>query len=252
MNIIPLLKIGIRKGIEFGTKNSSSILTGISALTTVWAVVSGISATPKALYLIQDEETRNPDLSNFEKLKVTWKCYIPTAFFTIISISTNIGSNNISLRRNAALSGLYALSEKALNEYKHKVIETIGERKEEKIRDAISQDHLNKDPLSKKDIIVLGKGDTLFYDSLSGRYFKTEIEAVRKIQNDFNARLLREMCMSINELYYEIGLEGTELGKSLGWNIDNGLLDIHFSSKIAEGGIPCIVLDFKNVPTKIW
>ena len=251
MNIIELAKIAIKKGAFLINKEAPTILTGITIISGISATISAIYATPKALYLIQDEETRNSGLSPTEIVKVTWRCYVPTVFFTIISISSAIGANSISLQRNAAISGLYALSEKAYKEYKEKVLDIIGERKEEKIRDAISQDRLDKDPLSRKEVIVIGKGDTLFYDSLSGRYFKTEIETVRRVQNDFNQDLLSEMYRSLNELYYELGLEGTELGKNIGWSTDYGLLDIHFSSKIAEGGIPCIVLDFNNPPRKI-
>lgn len=251
MNIINVLEVGIKKGLYFLNKESPTILTGMAVVGVISTVISAISATPKALYLVQDEETRNPDLSPLEIVKVTWRCYIPTALWTATTISCIIGANSISLKRNAAISGMYALTEKAFKEYREKVLDVVGERKEEKVRDALSQDYLDRDPLSKKDVIVLGNGDTLFYDSLSGRYFKTNIEKVRQVQNNFNHTLLSEMSETLNELYYELGLEGTELGKGMGWTTEYGLLEIRFSSKIAEGGIPCIVLDYKNPPRKL-
>jgi hypothetical protein len=104
--------------------------------------------------------------------------------------------------------------------------------------------------LENKEVIVTGKGETLFYDSLSGRYFKNDMENIRKAQNDFNSELLTEMYKPLNEFYHYISLQDTELGKNLGWDTD-GLLDIHFSAKIASNGVPCIVLEYRLQPKKI-
>jgi len=40
-----------------------------------------------------------------------------------------VGSNSINARRVAALASLYSITETALDEYKAKVVETIGETK---------------------------------------------------------------------------------------------------------------------------
>lgn len=53
-------------------------------------------------------------------------------------------------KRTAALATAYKLSETALTEYKEKVVETIGEKKEQLVRDKIDKDHIDKDPVSKK------------------------------------------------------------------------------------------------------
>jgi hypothetical protein len=106
-------------------------------------------------------------------------------------------------------------------------------------------------------VIVTGKGDTLCYDTISGRYFKSDIEKIRKIVNDLNLRLRDENSISLNEFYYEFGLDSIKIGDDIGWNISiNGYIEPHFSSQLASDGTPCLVLDYMCGPIydfhKIW
>ena len=59
---------------------------------------------------------------------------------------------------------------------------------------------------------------------------------------------MSEMYLSLNEFYYALGLRSTVLGNELGWNISDGLLDIHYSSQIADDGRPCLVLEYRIAP----
>ena len=95
---------------------------------------------------------------------------------------------------------------------------------------------------------VVEKGNTLCYDSISGRYFKSDIEKIKKAENELNKKMLNEMYLSLNEFYDELGLRPTSLGNELGWNIDDGLIDIHFSSQLSEDDQPCLVLDYCVAP----
>lgn len=253
MNIIPALKMGAMKVTGFLAKESPSILTGLSVAGVFTTAILSINATPKALILIETEkrETGNTTLTKLEIVKIVWKCYIPPALVAFITAACIIGANSINHRRNAALASIYTITENALREYQKKVIDVIGENKEEKIRDEIAQDRLDNDPLCRKEVIVTGRGETLFYDALSGRYFKSDMESIRRLQNDFNWSILNhEMYKPLNDFYEHLGLEGTEVGRIMGWTIDSGNLDIKFSAKIADGQ-PCIVLDYKTFPVKL-
>ncbi len=240
------IKYGIKTVKEFVRTESPSILTAVGVAGLISTTALAIRATPKAIILLDREE--NKDLSKYDMFKVVWKCYIPTMAVGGLTAVSILMANSINSKRNAALAGIYSITETAFQEYQEKVIEQIGKGKEEKIRDSISQDRLNKDPLSGREVIFTGKGDTLFYESLSARYFKSDFETIRKIINDFNQTILsREMYKTLNDLYYEMGLEETELGRDMGWDVD-AILDIHFSAKIADSGVPCIVIEYKNRP----
>ena len=59
---------------------------------------------------------------------------------------------------------------------------------------------------------------------------------------------MNEEYLSLNEFYYELGLEPTAVGDQLGWNSAYGGLEINYTSKIAANDRPCIVLDYEIAP----
>lgn len=231
-------------------KHSPEILTGVGIAGMVTTTVMAVRATPKALMLIEEkkDEYETDTLSPVETVKAAWTCYIPSAIVGGVSIFCLIGASSVNLRRNAALATAYTLSESALKEYQEKVVETIGEKKERDIRDSIAKDKVEQNPVVQKEIIITEKGDTLCFDTLSGRYFKSNRDQINKAVNELNRRMRDDMFISLNEFYYEIGMDGTKLGDVLGWNIDRGYIDIDYSSHLANGETPCLVLDYRIVP----
>ena len=233
-------------------KHSPEILTGVGIAGMLTTVVLAVQATPKALRLIDEKKADIPEeekLPRIEVVKAAWKVYVPAVLTGILSTICLIGANSVNQRRNAAIAAAYSLSESALKEYREKVVETIGERKEQAIRDDIAKDRITENPV--REVIVSDRGSTLCYDSLSGRYFKSDIEKLRRIVNDLNRRMRDEMFISLNDFYCAIDnpdLGPTKLGDMLGWNIDKGYIDLNFSSQLTTDGTPCLVLDYTVVP----
>lgn len=234
------------------SKHSPEILTGLGIAGMLSTVILAVKATPKALQIIDDIKTgeNKEHLTPVETVKATWKCYVPAATFGAVSTVCLIGAVSVSSRRYAALATAYKISETAYNEYREKVVETIGEKKEETIKDAINKDRIEKNPVTTNDVIVTGTGKTLCYDHLSSRYFESDIDKIKRAENELNKRMLHEITgsVSLNEFYDEIGLSRTPLGESMGWNAMRGLIDIHFGSQIADDGRPCIVIDHNVDP----
>lgn len=232
-------------------RHSPEILTGIGVAGMLATTVMAVKATPKAIMLVNEREVELgvEKLPAKEVVKTTWKCYIPAAVTGVTSIACIVGASSVNLKRNAALATAYTLSETALKEYKDKVIETIGEKKEKEVRDAIAKDQITKNPVSKADVIITEKGDTLCFDAFSGRYFKSDIEKIKRAENEFNRRLLQEDYLSLNEFYYELDLSGTYIGDRLAWRADRGLVEITFSAQLAEDGTPVLVLEFITPPS---
>lgn len=241
-------------------KYSPDILTGLGLGGMVATTIMAVKATPKALSLIeqagrQKGSDENPlddmeytPLTKLETVKVAWKPYIPVAITGILSISCIIGARSMSIKRNAALATAYTLSETALREYTDKVIETVGEKKEKEIKDLLVKDKVSNNPMKNNEVIITDRGNTLCYDMLSGRYFKSDIDRIKKAINVLNHQMLRDGYVSLNDFYYEIGLNNTKMGDDLGWNSDRGLIDLNFSSQLADDGSPCLVLDFTISP----
>jgi hypothetical protein len=241
----------IAKGVRTAMKkHSPEILTGIGIAGMITTTIMAVRATPKALILIEErkEEIDVDKLTPIELIKTTWTCYIPAAITGGLSIICLIGASSVNARRNAALATAYTLSESALKEYQEKVIETIGEKKEQTVRDAIAKDRIDKNPVSSREVIITEKGNTLCYDAISGRYFKSDIDKIKKAENELNRRMRDEMYISLNEFYYEIGLNPIGIGDDLGWDIDHGYIELSFSSQLADEGTPCLVIDYQVAP----
>ena len=233
------------------SKHSPEILTGLGIAGFITTTVMAVKATPKAMWLIEEEkDTLEKDkLTVVETVKVAWKPYIPAAITGVSSVACIIGASSVNYKRNAALATAYQVSRAALSEYKEKVVETIAEKKEKQIRDKVAKDKIEKHPASKTEVIITDNGNALCYDPLSGRYFNSSIEYIRKVVNDLNFRMIGgEMYISLNEFYNEIGLSDIKRGDDIGWNISRGQIEVSFSSQLSDDGKPCIVIDYMVDP----
>lgn len=248
-------------------KHSPEILTGIGIAGMLTTTVLAVRATPRAVKLIEEEKRKQnrelvqeamangeKDCQQIDKLKpievvrLTWKCYIPSALVGTVSILCLIGASSVNFRRNAALATAYTLSESALKEYQEKVIEEVGEKKEQQIRDSIAKDRVQKDPFVNKEVVFTNKGNTLCYETLSKKYFRSDINQIKKTVNDLNRDMRNENAISFNDFLYELGLDGEPFGDEIGWNIDKGYIDLYFSSQLAEDDTPCLVIDYNRRP----
>lgn len=238
------------------SKHSPEILTGLGIAGMITTTVLAVKATPKALELIQDkkDELELDDEENLpvvETVKATWKCYAPAAVTGVTSVICLVGASSVNLRRNAALTAAYNLSTTALAEYKDKVIETVGEKKERDIRDKVAEERINKNPVNQSAIIVTGNGNTRCFDTITKRRFVSDIETMNRIVNELNRRMINgEDYLSLNEFYYEIGLDSCLVGDELGWNVRENLIELDYSAQIDTDGVPCIVVDYLYPPVR--
>lgn len=257
---------GIKKIQKVLTKRSPEILTGIGIAGMITTTVLAVKATPKALLLIDVAKDKkaveldvdlcddvNKDrikLTKTETVKVAWKPYIPAVITGVCSVACIIGANSVHLRRNAALATAYQLSTTAFNEYKEKVVETIGEKKEKVVRQNIAKDKVEKNPVSKTEVFVTGNGTSLFYDVLSGRYFESDMNKVEKAVNNLNWSMNNgnEPYISLTQLYDELGLSHTGVSDKIGWKVEDGNIELAVSAQVADDGRPCLVMDFLKAP----
>lgn len=238
-------------------KHSPEILTGLGIVGMITTTVLAVKATPKALTLIDVAENEKCDeLTPMETVKATWKCYIPAAVTGVTSIACIVGASSVNTRRNAALAAAYTLSDTAMREYREKVIETIGEKKELTVNDKVSEKKVADNPIENREVIILDKGNSLFFDPLSSRYFKSDFNKIKAAQNDLNEQILTDPFgtgVSLNDFYREIGLTPTSIGEDMGWNLEIGKLDVYLSAQMINDdseykGTPCGVLNYRVPP----
>lgn len=236
---------------QFANKHNPEILTGIGIAGMITTTVLAVRATPKALELLEEKKNEDwvDELSPLEVVKTAWRPYVPAAVTGVASVACLIGASSVNAKRNAALATAYKLSETALTEYREKVIETIGEKKEKTVRDKVAEERVKKNPVSKSEVIVTNNGTTLCFDPISARYFKSSIDKIKRAENELNKQMLHDISgyVSLNEFYDELGLDHTSVGDDLGWNVDR-LIDISFSSQLNDNGEPSVVLDYLVAP----
>lgn len=239
------------------SKHSPEILTGIGIAGMITTTILAVKATPKALDLIAEAEEKKFDdgheerLTRIETVKAAWKPYIPAAITGIASTACLIGASSVNVKRNAALATAYNLTSTALSEFKEATLETVGEKKEQLIRNKVAEERIKKEPVNPSTIVVSGNGNTRCFDTITKRRFISDIETIKKIVNELNRRMINgEDYISLNEFYYELGLDGINIGEELGWNVTRGLIEVDFSAQLDTDGIPCIVIDYTVMPKR--
>lgn len=233
--------------------NSPTIFAGIAIAGVVGTVAMTTRATLKAAKVIDEARYVDPDTNDVVEPEIkdivamTWKYYVPCVLMAGLTIGAIVMGHNISEKRRVALAGLYSVSQDALKEYEEKVEQTIGKGKAEKIKDEIVGDKLDKNPVSQRGVIATGSGDTLCYDTWSGRYFKSDINEVKHGIDEFRVRLMSGEACSINDLYEYINLDAIGGGYEVGWSPSKPI-DVRYVSKLASNGTPCFVIDYAIPP----
>ena len=241
----PILIINLIKGAK---SNTPEILTALG----VGGVLGTSYLTGKASYEMGKEEDVFPDspLSNKERLKQHWKKFIPPAIFGALTIGCIIGSNRAGSKKVGAAVAAYSVSEKAFSEYKEKVVEEIGEKKEQRLRDELAQRRIDNVPPVARDMIITGAGDVWCCELFTHRYFKSDMEAIRQAVNVINHKINNELYVTMGEFYDLIGLEQTSNSDQVGWNSDK-LLELEFHPTMTKENIPCIAFNYNYVKTDL-
>lgn len=239
---------------KFAIDNSPTLLTAAAVTGTVLtAVLAGKSAIRAAQILdqarIHAEHQKLPPLEGRDYVQLTWREFAPPVLTGCLTIVCIIGANQIGSRRYAALAAAGAITEQTFDIYKQKVVEKLGEKKERAVRDEIAQDEVRDNPVRDAQIIIAAGGDVLCRDSLSGRYFQSDIATMRRAENETNSQINNDFYASLSDFYKRIGLSQTRMSEELGWNSDK-LMNLSFSSTIAEDGRPCLVLEYDTVPIR--
>lgn len=228
----------------FILRNSHHILTGLALM--------GIGASV-ALSVRADRQMHEWDIDEFERLtkeqriKIYAKIYAPPAIAILATGACVLGAHSISVKRESSLLLAYEGTRQVYDRYRASVQDRLGPEEKEISKDAATK----MEPYPHNAALVYGEGDVLFYDAYSGRYFRSTVNKIDRVVNELNYTLLREMCVSLNEFYAGIGLDGISLGDQLGWN-EQRQIEVHYGAKVSEEGKAVVVVDFVVEPTEKW
>lgn len=244
------IKSFARVALGYARENTPLIMTG----TAIGGVVTTATLASKAGARIErlcdfSDAPEQPAAKTVHYIKTTWKHWVPTAISGALTIGSVVMIHWTHQKRYAALMGLYALGNQAFQEYRESIDEVLDDKTKEEVKQRVASKavHRNEDDLdgALNDVKEL----TLCYDTFSGRFFQSDIESIRRAENDFNKGLIAHNYGSLNELYSLMGIGGVGAGEDIGWNSDN-LLSIGYNSILTERGVPAMSIDFNDcLPT---
>lgn len=245
-----------RRAAKVAIDHSPTILTSIGVMGSITTAYLAGKASFEASDIIRlkegldyrsEEDRREPREIVKDRVQLVWRLYIPTVTMGVATVVCIIGANRVGARRAAGLAAATTIIEKSLEEYKMKVAEKFGVRKEEQLRDEIIQDRV-RDSWSDGVEIHGAPGGELCYDKFSDRYFWSTVEGIRAAENNLNKALLHDGYASLAELYQILDMPAPAYSESIGWNSDR-FLEIQIISALTPSDKPCIAMVFKNEPS---
>lgn len=249
---------------------SPTILTVVAAVGVIATVVTAVKATPKALELIDEqsvEETPNGnpiyvELKPAEKVKIAWRCYIPTALIACGTIACIVGANALNKRHQAQLISAYALVKESYNQYRGAAKVVYGEDADRKIQAEMAKETFVGDYSWGGAFVYtpdMENGEKqLFFDMYGKRYFQSTIASVINAQYRINRNLANRGYATLNEFYSFLGLDDVDGGDELGWVIDEILantgwmwLDFENHQTTTDDGLECCIISTYYTPSLI-
>ena len=247
----------------FLKKNSATILTVAAAAGVITtSVLSAKAAIKASRVLAHKEEEKGEKLTFEETISSVWTIYIPPVVAGMSTIACVFGANILNKRQQASLASAYALIDNSYKEYKAKLKELYGEEAHNNIVDAIAAEKC-------EDVHVYAGGLTsaytqeiesdaeprLFYDEYSGRYFETTIEKVLLAEYHLNRNYILRGFARLNEFYEFLGLEPTDYGETVGWDICGEIYWIDFNHRKAfigddNDGFECYIIEMPYYPRR--
>lgn len=246
------MKIKINKNILFATLS----VIGIGG-----TIYCTHKSTLKAADILKNKDAEN--MTKKEKIKETYKAYIPTAIVSGVTIAVIISNAVINRQSQLGLiaaSGMFAkkydaIVDKIKTTYGEDVVKTIQndiriegcdyiEEAEERYLEApgmIQSTYLGKDLSAEK---------KLFYDSFGDRWFWARLSDVIAAQYHVNRQFTLYGRVCLNEFYDFVGLESSTFGSFTGWEIDDDLYFIDFDNAecVDEGGNTYYVISAETPP----
>lgn len=291
MNVGKFMRRGLRS-VQHGWNKHGQIITVIVAgASAVMAVYECYKATKKVaeideakeeqLELIDEKlKTEEIDQKEYEVERKTIQknavkdyafCYGKTAAFLMLSLGANAFGYKISLGKQAALLGMYKLSESKKEEIIAKTREILGDKEYDKlvskVESGIAADHIKATPMPEEikrkeltDEEASAGGDMNVFDypcwdEWAGRYFKSTRAKIERAILAASSRAAKEMFVPMNYIYDELDMACSAGGAENGFNsgdLENGLIPVKFYTIDDETYGPVLVMSLKPQQEERW
>lgn len=209
-------------------------------------MISTIRDTTKACKLIDDDMTR------IEKIKKTWKCYIPSSIVATSTILCIIYSDKVTMNEKIALLNTLSMVQGKYKDLRESVDNVCNVDTTEEI---VKKTVKGKVP---KDLYIERTGEKIFYEEYTCKFFSSTIDKVLKAEYLFNKQLSIVGHASLNDFYKLLDIPKTEAGEILGWSVydkcyasttSNPWVDFEHSKMEDDEGCEYYYLNYSNQPS---
>lgn len=218
-------------------KHGPAICTTAGVLSMFTGLILAVKATPKAMENIEEAEIPE-DAEKKEKLvstvKATWKDYLPAAICEFGGAGLIFGSARTYSRRYADVSKMLYISETAYRNLSNSIEDKLTKKQINEIKDGLAEEKIKENPPENNTIIVTDKGNHLFFDGMTGQYFRSSFEEVHRVINDINARINSEYYVQNNELIVSWGETPNKTFEKLTWS-PGEQIEVHETNSTING-----------------
>lgn len=247
---------------KLAKKNTPTIMmvAGVSGM--LGAMMFVAKETPAANEKLQDalveknggyigDVEPEQELTSYEKVKAIAPIYWPAAATFATSAALIIFANSLNLKRQAALMAAAELSEVALRDWKQKTFEMVDEATAEKIQSGVYKEQADRAIEREEKVYDTRQGNRLCMDSITGRLFYSDPQAIRDAVNYLNALLLEEGVACYNDFCDYLNLPHCDIGYAMGWKYSDkhDLIRVSCDQYVTnEKGDPVLVMELDSKP----
>ena len=250
----------VARAILVSQKNSPTLLFGAGVVGVIGTVVLASRATlkveetmdnnsslveaAKELRARNDEDYSEQDYQKdmvyiyVRNATAVLKLYAPAIGLGVLSIAALTGSHVILSKRNVALTAAYAAVEKAIKEYRERIVGEIGEDHERELwygtetREIVEETETG--PQTRTVVSAKPGAPSMyakFFDEFSTSWRRDperNVIFLRSQQNYANDRLQARGHLMLNDVYDMLGIERTKAGCVVGWVLGHGDNNVDF------------------------
>lgn len=229
------------------------ILASLSCAGVTATAILSSKAGKESTYKIQDDSRDYNDIPIKERVKLCWRCYIPTAIAGTATVVCILSSSLLSRKQQGSLIATYAILEESFKKYRAAANKMFGPDTDKKIQAQIAKDTwIMSNGIVYSDLYSPSETNEekrLFYSNISNTYFYSTMSSVINAEYHINRNLQLRGNATVSEFCRFLGIDMPKHG-DLGWafdeewinNYDGFWLDFVNELVTLDDGMECYVI----------
>lgn len=214
------------------------------------SVATTAGCTLKAEKILGEKNLKDAPVE--EKVKATWKYYIPVAAVAGATIVCILATKRLNAKELASVTAACTMLASKKSAIEKEIEKRYGKDAAEDIRKTVDK------TWKSQTIEDTGKGKLLCIEGYSGRLFWSSEEAVKKAIDDFNYLYRRDQYVCLNDFYELLGIETSHFGHQYGWVYNSDYYDeepLNIQAEVVEDkdrGCNICCIDVYTYPMECW